>query len=70
MPLAFAYLHSQGIIYRDLKPDNVMLDNTGHIRLVDFGISKKLMQVVQSTGTLAGSPAYIAPEVVRCIPPF
>ncbi|OQS05161.1 kinase [Thraustotheca clavata] len=61
LALAISYLHSHGIIYRDLKPDNVMLDNTGHIRLVDFGISKQLLED-QVTGTLAGSPAYIAPE--------
>ncbi|OQR87101.1 protein kinase [Achlya hypogyna] len=61
LALAISYLHSNGIIYRDLKPDNVMLDDVGHIRLVDFGISKQLVQE-QSTGTLAGSPAYIAPE--------
>ncbi|RHY28170.1 hypothetical protein DYB32_006177, partial [Aphanomyces invadans] len=61
LALAFAYLHTHGIIYRDLKPDNIMLDQEGHIRLVDFGISKQLFQE-ESTGTLAGSPAYIAPE--------
>ncbi|EQC40508.1 AGC protein kinase [Saprolegnia diclina VS20] len=61
LALAISYLHSHGIIYRDLKPDNVMLDDVGHIRLVDFGISKQLMKD-EYTGTLAGSPAYIAPE--------
>ena len=60
--LALEYIHSKNIIFRDMKPDNVLLDAQGHIRLADFGIAKKV-EGDEGTKTFAGTPAYLAPEM-------
>nr|XP_020658843.1 cGMP-dependent protein kinase 2 [Pogona vitticeps] len=60
---AIEYLHSISVIYRDLKPENLILDAQGYIKLVDFGFAKKI-GAGQKTWTFCGTPEYVAPEVI------
>jgi serine/threonine protein kinase len=60
--LVFQNMHAQGIIYRDLKPENLLFDQNGHVKFIDFGFAK---QITDRTYTLCGTPEYLAPEIIR-----
>ncbi|XP_018646792.1 serine/threonine kinase [Schistosoma mansoni] len=60
---AFTYLHTQGILYRDLKPENLLLDHKGYVKLCDFGFAKRVGHG-KKTWTFCGTPEYVAPEII------
>lgn len=63
--LAFIHLHNMKVVYRDLKPENVMLDELGHAMLIDFGLSKEGVTSLSGAKSQVGTPAFLAPEIVQ-----
>ena len=66
--LALAYAHRKGVIHRDVKPANVIVQKNGTAKLLDFGIARdetRVDQTITNTGTLVGTPPYMAPERFR-----
>ncbi len=63
--LAISHLHSLNVLYRDIKPHNVMIDARGHLVLIDFGLSKQEISHPRGALSLVGTPDYSAPEVLK-----
>ena len=62
--LAIEYIHTLDVIYRDMKPENILIDHEGHVKLADFGLAKEGIEDKMTAKSFCGSPAYLAPEML------
>lgn len=66
--MALQDLHGMGYVHRDIKPDNILLDRCGHLKLADFGSAAKFDSLgMVKSGPPVGTPDYVAPEVLQCL---
>jgi serine/threonine protein kinase len=61
---ALQHMHANNVVHRDIKPENIMLTKEGEIKIIDFGLSKKQNKEDSMMKTIAGTPYYMAPEVI------
>lgn len=63
--IAIGFLHSQYVLYRDIKPENILIDQSGHLKVADFGLARPNMTAQDEAYSFCGSPEYMAPEMLQ-----